>query len=56
MCVYVCVCEREREKLHSKRFREKRESLEVGKIARFLRDGILLDKLQIGYLGVKKGV
>ena len=52
--MYVCVWKRE--KLHSKRYREKRESLEVGKIACFLRDGILLDKVQIGYLGVKKGV
>ena len=56
MCVYVCVWKRERERNCALRDLEKQEFLEVGKIARFLRASILVDKVQIGYLGIKKGV
>ena len=56
----MCVCERERERERERncalRDLEKQEFLEVGKIARFLRASILVDKVQIGYLGIKKGV
>lgn len=54
--MYVCVCERGRERNCALRDLEKQEFLEVGKIARFLRDSILVDKVQICYLGIKKGV
>ena len=58
--MYMCVCERERERERERncalRDLEKQEFLEVGKIARFLRASILVDKVQIGYLGIRKGV